>query len=235
MKEDNRVNLVMLFQRLDMEHDLELQHTIKLASKLFDTPVSSINLIGKDKQWIKTNIGLDLKETTAELSFCKHTIKSNKVLVVNDTLNDTRFVDHPNVVAFPQYRFYAGAPLITRNGYRIGALCVMDYKPHTLNKQQVSLLKLLSEHVVSLMESKISLSELGENFEKQNIILSKIAEIHSHEYRRPITSIMGLISLMEHEDFIASREYLTMLKKAALELDAKTRTIMNLINDLRAY
>jgi GAF domain-containing protein len=233
MKEENRVKMVMLFQKLDLEKDNELNDTIVLASKLLNTPISSINLIGENEQWIKARIGFDIKETPRKLSFCTHTIKSGRCMIVNDTFKDDRFSSHPDVLGNPGLRFYAGAPLITKQGYRIGTLCIMDYKPRVIRPSDKILLKILAKHVVSLMESKLDLAQLKESVDRQNWILSKIAETHSHEYRRPVTSILGLLSLIEHDNYVATEEYIIMLKNAAKELDHKTQTIMTLINDLR--
>jgi GAF domain-containing protein len=235
MKEENRLKVVTLFQQLDLEQDLELNNTIGLAAKLFNTPVSLLNLLGADTQWSKVKIGLDVVETPAKLSFCTHTIKSNRILVVNDTFEDARFSNHPQVVTVPGFRFYAGVPLTTNKGYRIGTLCVLDYKPRSFEKEKQLILKVMAKHVISILESKLSLDQLRKSINNQNEILSKIANIHSHEYRRPIASIMGLINLIEEDNFVASKEYLLMLKTAATELDQKTQTIMSLINDLKHH
>jgi GPH family glycoside/pentoside/hexuronide:cation symporter len=172
------------FKTLDIETDEEFQELIQMASDTCETPIALITLVDKDTQWLKVRKGTDVKEMPFEMSFCKYTIQEEGVLVVPDAKEDVRFADNPLVTQDPNVRFYAGAPLITRDGQKIGSLCVIDVNTHVLNKQQELMLKTLSRQAINLMEFRISVEMLESNkleFEKQKEIIRK-AEISQRSF-----------------------------------------------------
>jgi diguanylate cyclase (GGDEF)-like protein/PAS domain S-box-containing protein len=109
----------------------------RLAARLFRAPIAYVSLIDQHRQWLKAQtgldpVGLDQGPVPRSTSFCTHTIRSDDLLVIPDTQRDPRFTDNPLVVGPPFVRFYAGAPLITPDGFRLGALCVADTAPREL-------------------------------------------------------------------------------------------------------
>jgi diguanylate cyclase (GGDEF)-like protein/PAS domain S-box-containing protein len=98
----------------------------RFASELFSTRMAFVTLIEEDRQWFKACSGLDIEETHRSESFCDHTIRTDDVLVVSDARLDARFSGLPIVAGEPFIRFYAGAPLISPDGFRLGALCIAD-------------------------------------------------------------------------------------------------------------
>lgn len=100
-----------------------------LAAHLFDVPIAAINLIGDNCQWSKSAIGLEQRTLDLDVSFCVRAIEADEIMVVEDARQDARFEDNPLVTGEPGFRFYAGAPLITPDGYRIGTLCIADDTP----------------------------------------------------------------------------------------------------------
>ena len=159
MNEELRIQTVKQFAQLNLRSDRELKNTISLAAKICATTMASITLVGRDKQLLKVNKGLSIEETPRNISFCTHTIKRKRLLLVNDTHTDLLFKKNPLVVSGPKIRFYAGYPLTTHEGQSIGALCVMDNKPHVLSKEQKLMLTALAKHAMSLMEFKLSLEQ----------------------------------------------------------------------------
>lgn len=156
MSEALRLLAVERFVNYNLQLDNELQQLTLMASEICETPVALITLIDKDKQWLKVRLGTDETVLPREFSFCSHAIEDDGIMIVPDMLNDVRFVDNPLVVNDPNIRFYAGAPLISRDGFRLGTLCVVDMQPHELNKYQQLMLEILSRQAINIMELKVS-------------------------------------------------------------------------------
>jgi GAF domain-containing protein len=159
MSEAVRLQAVEKFKQLDLQLDSELQDLITMASEICDTPIALITLLDEDTQWIKVKKGMDAESTPRESSFCTHTIQQENVFMITDTHTDMRLANHPGINS-SKLRFYAGAPLITRDGLILGTLCVADNKPHILDKHQMLMLKMLSKQAINIMELKLSYDEL---------------------------------------------------------------------------
>jgi len=157
--EKERLEAIRSYHILDTEDELDFNGIVELASQLCDAPISLITLIDERRQWFKAKTGLDIKETHRNLSFCAHAIHKNDVMVVCDTLQDERFFDNPLVTGDPYIRFYAGMPLITKEGYKLGTLAVIDRVPRNLNEQQLKSLRILGKQVVSLLNQRSQVQE----------------------------------------------------------------------------
>ncbi|WP_207495118.1 adenylate/guanylate cyclase domain-containing protein [Aridibaculum aurantiacum] len=182
-KEKERLFTLYQYNILDTEVEEPYNKLVEVASYICDTPISFISLVDRDRQWFKASRGLYAKETPREMSFCQHTIKHDEVLEVPDTLEDERFRSNPLVINEPNIRFYAGSPLITSTGHKIGTLCVLDQKPRTLDEKQKNILKVLAEQVVTQMElhkqkqqlldlNDALLKELEKKLDEQNKVLN---------------------------------------------------------------
>lgn len=101
----------------------------RLAARLFGTPTALVTFVDQERQWFKSCFGLDFQETPRNESFCAHTMQRPQVMVVPDATRDARFRDNPLVTEHPNIRFYAGAPLITRDGFGLGSLCIISPEP----------------------------------------------------------------------------------------------------------
>jgi PAS domain S-box-containing protein len=118
-----------------------------------------VSLVDREREFFKAAIGTDLRESPRDISFCGHAINTDGVFIVPDALADPRFGENPNVAAGPKVRFYAGAPLVTPDGYVIGELCVKDTKPRSLEPRQLVGLVTLAHQVVAQLELRRVLSE----------------------------------------------------------------------------
>ena len=108
----------------------------------------------------KSKIGIAATETPREQAFCAHTIQKNQILEVKNAYEDPRFAENPLVTGDPNIRFYAGAPLQTREGARLGTLCVIDTKPRKLTNAQRKALQVLSDTVVAQIEYRRALQDI---------------------------------------------------------------------------
>lgn len=114
---------------LDTAPETMFDQLVEMAQATFETPVALFSLVDDHRQWFKARIGLEPKETPRDIAFCRYTIRSDEVMVVPDARLDPRFADNPLVTEGPRIRFYAGAPLITPEGARLGALDVISPEP----------------------------------------------------------------------------------------------------------
>lgn len=129
-----------------------LQAMVHEAAAIIGTPIAAISIIDRDRQWFVADEGLDVDETPRAVSFCGHTIDGDKPMVVTDTALDLRFGGNPLVRGDPGIRFYAGAPLVTAAGQKLGALCVIDTRPRDLTADQATALTALAARVAHELE-----------------------------------------------------------------------------------
>lgn len=141
-------------QRLAILRDLGILDTpaeerfdlvTRVARMLFEVPIALVSLVDEDRQWFKSKQGLPVCETSRDISFCGHAIHRDAPLVVPDALSDERFADNPLVTSEPHIRFYAGVPLTSEAGERLGTLCIIDRKPRRLAPADVAALQDLAQ------------------------------------------------------------------------------------------
>lgn len=124
---------------------------VRFARSELGVPMAMISVVEEDRQWFKSCIGSDLEETSRDVSFCSHAILEDDFLVVPDALADKRFSENPFVKGSPGIRFYLGVPLRLPDGLAIGALCVMDTRPRTVDHLDQAVMKTLGGFVMELL------------------------------------------------------------------------------------
>jgi len=158
-KPDNEAQRQRALERyriLDTPPEAAFDDLLRIATAICGTPMGSISLIDRDRQWFKSRIGLDKPETPREEAFCAHAILDpERVMVVPDAHQDPRFSGNPSVLGSPGIRFYAGAPLRSPDGMALGTLCVMNAEPQTLSPQQISGLEALARQVSQHLEMRL--------------------------------------------------------------------------------
>lgn len=131
-----------------------LRRLTDFAAALCEAPIALVSLVGKEQQSFLARTGLDAACTDRSLSFCQHAMVRDEIMIVPDATRDPRFADNDLVTGPPNIRFYAGAPLVTRDGVPLGALCVIDYKPRDdLTPLQRQGLTVLAEQVMHILTS----------------------------------------------------------------------------------
>lgn len=139
-QENRRLEDLYSLDILDTPSEERFDRITRLAKSIFGTPVALVSLLDRDRQWFKSNQGLDASETPRCVAICDHAIRETSHLVVPDLAKDERFSDNPLVIQKPNLRFYAGAVLRSANGRPLGTLCVIDYEPRDFSDQQLAVL-----------------------------------------------------------------------------------------------
>jgi GAF domain-containing protein len=150
--EAQRLAALREYRILDTAAEQAYDDLTGLAAYLCDVPVAMISLVDESRQWFKSRLGLNQRETPRDVAFCAHAILQSDPLIVRDALKDARFADSALVTRSPHIRFYAGFPLATPEGYALGTLCAIDRKPRRLSSEQKQAMQALARQVMALLE-----------------------------------------------------------------------------------
>ncbi|MEP6781461.1 MAG: PAS domain S-box protein [Gemmatimonadaceae bacterium] len=161
--EAGRLEALRRYELFDSPHQQSLDDLTTLAAHICGAPVSLISFVDEHRQWFKSAFGFSGGDTPREISFCGHAILSDELFIVGDATEDTRFADNPLVLGPQAIRFYAGAPIISPDGYVLGTLCVIDRVPRQLTAEQENALRVLSRQVMAQLELRRQTRELRDS------------------------------------------------------------------------
>jgi len=139
--EAGRLKLLHALEVLDTAAEPVFDRLTRLLSATLGMPIALISLIDSDRQWFKSRVGLDVRQTPRDISFCTIAIEQEHTMVVQDALNDPRFSSNPLVTSAPHIRFYAGAPIRSIEGYALGTLCAIDIKARVFTDEAQQILE----------------------------------------------------------------------------------------------
>ncbi|RYY94767.1 MAG: GAF domain-containing protein [Chitinophagaceae bacterium] len=224
--EELRLQDLYAFDILDSGRDQDFDDILEIASQVCGCPIAAVTFIDETRQWIKASIGLNVDQTSRDAAFCAHTILQNQVMVVENALEDERFHDNPLVTGEPSIRFYAGAPIVSAAGYKLGSVCVIDREPRQLNAKEERLLLVLSGQIGKLLELRLRNRQLQKKAEEQlgleKLFLQKLLQQREDErYSIGSTLHEGIA-----QELVASRCYLEMAaasETARAELITRSR------------
>ncbi len=175
--EKSRIDALKSLEILDTLAEEKFDRITRLCCRIFDVPIALVSLVDSNRQWFKSCQGLDVRETSRDISFCGHAILGSDVFVISDTSKDARFADNPLVTHDPHIRFYAGYPLQSLNGSNLGTLCIIGREAKEFTQKDIE-----------------ALSDLGYIIE-QEIITMQLAMM---DELTKISNRRGIMSLMPH-------------------------------------
>lgn len=233
--EKQRVKALHKYNLLDGITTQEYDRITKIASEICNTPVSLLTLLDEQKQWVKSSYGFPLKQTPRELAFCNYTIlDTTQVLEVADMRKDERFSNNPLVASDPHVVFYAGAPLVTPQGFALGSICVLDREEKKLNDNQRDALVALSQQVMNSFELKInirSLKQTQRKLKEANEKLKSYAHVVSHDLKTPVSNIKMLTRVLEEEHLVETcseqKEIVRLIQESAASLLSFIDALLN--------
>ncbi len=233
--ENERLGSLRSYNILDMLEEAEYNEIVLVASEICQTPVALISLVDHERQWFKSAVGLEVKQTPKEQAFCAHTIVENDVMIVKDARTDARFAQNPLVTGFPNIVFYAGVPLINNDGYALGSLCVIDNKVNDLTPQQINALKVLSKQVSGLLELRKKNRELEEAnaaLMESNLFIQRFAGMVAHDIKNPLSSM--LLSSQALQRQLQSSDDIKSLKLVEMNIRS-SKQLLHLVDEILVY
>nr|WP_295831222.1 GAF domain-containing protein [uncultured Azospirillum sp.] len=139
---------------LDSEPEPAFDDLVSWACDHFRMPIALVSLLDADRQWFKARRGLEVQETPRDVAFCRFTIRQSLPMVVEDAACDPRFQNNPLVLGEPHIRFYAGAPIINRDGLALGSVCLIDTVPRSFSTVDRMVLAQLTVTALAAIERR---------------------------------------------------------------------------------
>jgi len=191
-REAERLEALRRYDIMDTPPEEQFDRIVRLATRWFGVPISLVTLLSEDRQWFKAWEGTDRREIPREVSFCRHNIVDEEVLVVEDATKDPRFEENPLVVGAPGIRFYAGAPLVAPGGHVVGSLCVIDTEPRDAESIDREALRDMAAIVVDELELRVANRQLEERNQDVQELVEALTRAEETERQR--------LSELLHED-----------------------------------
>ena len=127
--EAERIEALEAYQILDTPREEEFDDLARIASEVCGTPIAVVNFVSDTRQFFKAEVGLGVRETPVDISFCKHALLAEDMMIVPDATQDSRFDNNPLVYGDPPLLFYAGVLVRSAEGLPLGTMCVLDHTP----------------------------------------------------------------------------------------------------------
>ncbi len=209
--DSERVETLRRYKILDTPPENAFDNVARLAAQIFQVPISLISLVDTDQVFFKANIGMgNARVTTRGVSLCSLAILKSEVTVFEDAPKEPCLLTNPNVAGDFGLKFYAGAPLTTNDGYRIGTLCVIDKKPRSFSEKDREILRGLAQIVMDEVELRLSALTEADKLQQSNEELSSInEELHT-----------------SNEELNSSQSYLEEVNEALAESESRFRRLI---------
>lgn len=198
-REVQRLQVLKSYQIVGAEREDAFDRICNLGARIFDCCTTFVVLLDMGRQWFASTHGLgDVRETPRKVGFCQHTILyKGDVLVIPDCSKDFRFQNNAYVKNEPHLRFYAGAPLLSPEGFKLGTFCIVDTKPHpSFSENEEANLKDLAAMAMKAMIDRRELKR------KVGLDSSQVVASAAHDLLTPLHGMqVSLKTLQEDQAF----------------------------------
>jgi signal transduction histidine kinase len=204
--EDARLAAVHSYHLLDAPRPVVLDELTRLAGAMFGTAMSTVTLIGADREWFAGNTGMPGDGGPLATSFARLVVDRRETLVIEDTLAEPACCGWDTVRGTPNIRFFAGAPLVDEDGHTLGTMCVLDDKPGTAGDRRLDLLQSMAGQAaghLAALRNRLLLAEIGDELSRAISREEDFVATVSHELRTPVTTIQGYLELLVDNEELA--------------------------------
>jgi PAS domain S-box-containing protein len=199
--ETERLREVRRYAVLDTPHEEAFDRITRMAARLLNVPIATVTLIDETRQWFKSAVGLENRETSRDVSFCAHAILDDAMMTVPDAQRDPRFSDNVLVTGEPHIRAYAGVPLKSSNGFNLGTLCAIDTVARTFSADEQKILQDLAAMVTDELELRLALRERAQQAAAINNLHSGVLATDPNQPDNPIVFCNPAFSAMTGYEF----------------------------------
>lgn len=218
MAESDRIKELDRYEILDTPTDGAFEDICRIASVVFKVPIAIVSLVDSDRVWFGASTGLEgVKQIERGPGLCASAILSNEVYVANDLRNDPNSLSNPLVANDKGFRFYAAAPLATANGFNLGTMALIDFKPRDFDPNERTLLESLARMVMVQMEQRLAsrqVASLARDIEEKNRQLALLA---SHDGLTGLKNRTAIETLLDTA--LASRNGKVSLAVMLIDVD----------------
>ena len=172
--EPARLAALARYDILDTPAEAAFDDLTAIAAQACGFPIALLSFIARDRQWCKSQFGIDGPAPGRDEEFCAHAILQHDIFEVEDAVQDVRFADTPCVAGPPHIRAYAGVPLVTPDGHRLGMLCVLDRRPRVLDEAQRSVLRRLARQAMAQLELRCTTRTLRDQTQRLRALESVV-------------------------------------------------------------
>lgn len=202
LNEEERLAALYELELLDSPDEPAFDRVTRLVTQFLQVPISTVTLIDAKRQWIKSRVGIETRETSRDVAFCAYTVTASEPLIVEDARQDARFADNPHVTVHGGIRFYAGIPLFTSKGLALGSLCAIDTKPRELSEHELAVLQDLAAIVTDEIRLRERLVRERKNAQASQLAINELHRSMERQIERR-TNELNLVIESAYDAYIS--------------------------------
>ena len=136
--DDKRIEALHHYQIIEADVHESFDNIAHIMAAFFDVPIALVSLVDKEEVIFKGNVGMHgVAKNSRGISLCALAVLNDDAIVFENASEEPCLISNPLVAGTFGLKFYAGAPLTTKDGYHIGTVCIVDKKPRSFSPADV--------------------------------------------------------------------------------------------------